>query len=121
MPEYVAHSPTAIVLNARDKKNLLSAYYVVEMAAKDFATYVVGCFSRTNYVAHASDALFYEMINLAKENRKSYIHLGLGVNEGIRRFKRKWGGFPFLKYESGQLVSGPPGPFSWMKTLGVRL
>lgn len=121
MPEYIAHSQTSIVLNARDKQKLLSAYYVVELAAKDFATYVVGCFSRTNYVAHASDALFYEMINLAKENHKSYIHLGLGVNEGIRRFKRKWGGFPFLKYESGQLVSEPPGPFSWIRALGARL
>jgi len=121
MPEYVAHSQTSIVLNARDKQNRLSAYYVVLMAAKDFATYVVGCFSRTNYVAHASDALFYEMINLAKENHKSYIHLGLGVNEGIRRFKRKWGGFPFLKYESGQLVSRPPGPLSWIRALKAGL
>ncbi|MDO9212189.1 MAG: hypothetical protein Q7V48_15815 [Deltaproteobacteria bacterium] len=121
MPGYVSYSKTSFVLNARDKQKKLSAYYVIELGAEEFATYVVGCFSRTNYVAHASDALFYEMINLAKENHKSYIHLGLGVNEGIRRFKRKWGGFPFLKYESGQLVSKPPGPFSWIRALGARL
>ncbi|MFZ3090961.1 MAG: hypothetical protein WA240_10125 [Nitrospirota bacterium] len=32
------------------------------------------------------------MINLAKEHGKGYINLGLGVNNGIRRFKEKWGG-----------------------------
>lgn len=50
-------------------------------------------------VLRLSDLLFYEMINLAKEHGKGYINLGLGVNEGIRRFKEKWGGVPFLRYE----------------------
>jgi hypothetical protein len=30
---------------------------------------------------------------------KAYIHLGLGVNEGVRRFKEKWGGKPTIPYE----------------------
>jgi hypothetical protein len=45
------------------------------------------------------------MINLSKENSKGYIHLGLGVNEGIRRFKEKWGGVPFLKYDESIRVN----------------
>ncbi|HCC69332.1 MAG TPA: hypothetical protein DEP99_05540, partial [Nitrospiraceae bacterium] len=97
--EYVRRSETAIVLNAFNRNGGLTAFYVVELAAKEFATYVIGCYSKKNYIPHASDLLFFEMINLAKENGKSYIHLGLGVNEGIRRFKEKWGGIPFLKYE----------------------
>ncbi|MBU1207486.1 MAG: hypothetical protein KKH04_11255 [Proteobacteria bacterium] len=121
MTEYVPYSKTSFVLNARDQQKKLSAYYVIELGAEEFATYVVGCFSRKNYVAHASDLLFYEMTKLAKEYHKAYIHLGLGVNEGIRRFKKKWGGFPFLKYESGELVSATRGPLSWMKALGTRL
>ena len=36
---------------------------------------------------HASDLLFLEMINLAKEHKKDYINLGLGVNEGIKGLK----------------------------------
>ncbi|MEK6681856.1 MAG: hypothetical protein AABY79_07820 [Nitrospirota bacterium] len=99
MPDYVHHSSTAIVLNARSREGKLSAFYVVDLAAKEFAAYVIGCYSRENYVSHASDLLFYEMINLAKEHGKGYINLGLGVNEGIRRFKEKWGGVPFLRYE----------------------
>lgn len=43
------------------------------------------------------------MINLAREYGKGYINLGLGVNEGIRRFKEKWGGIPFLRYEFYEL------------------
>jgi hypothetical protein len=39
------------------------------------------------------------MMALTREHGKSIIDLGLGVNEGIRRFKEKWGGIPFLKYE----------------------
>jgi hypothetical protein len=39
------------------------------------------------------------MIELALREGKEYICLGLGVNSGIRRFKEKWGGKPFLAYE----------------------
>ncbi len=99
IPDYVCHSSTAIVLNARGKEGKLTAFYVIDLAAKEFATYLVGCYSRKNYIPHASDMLFYEMINLAKEHGKGYINLGLGVNEGIKKFKAKWGGVPFLKYE----------------------
>jgi hypothetical protein len=38
------------------------------------------------------------MVNLAQMEGKKTINLGLGVNAGIRRFKEKWGGVPFLDY-----------------------
>ncbi len=38
------------------------------------------------------------MLEAARREGKGYIHLGLGVNEGIRRFKEKWGGRPALPY-----------------------
>lgn len=99
MPGYVNRSETAIVLDARDSKGRLSAFFVIEAAAKMFDTYVVGCHSKRNYVPFASDLLFSEMIDLAREKGKEFINLGLGVNSGIRRFKEKWGGVPFLRYE----------------------
>ena len=98
IPHYVAESKTAMLLDARDKKGRLSAFYVVDCAPQQFAAYVVGCHSKKNYVSHASDALFYEMVRVAGEFGKSYINLGLGVNDGIRGFKEKWGGTPYLKY-----------------------
>jgi hypothetical protein len=121
MPEYVAYSPTSLIINAWDKQKNLCAFYIIELGAVHFATYVIGCFSKKNYAPHASDLLLYEMINLARENRKEYIHLGLGVNEGIRRFKRKWGGIPFLKYEFCEISSRPKEPFSWIWALQGKL
>ena len=99
MPDYVSHSSTACVLNAWDQKRKLCAFFVVELGAKNFSTYVLGSHSKKHYVSHVSDLLFLEMINLTRENGKEIINLGLGVNEGIRRFKEKWGGVPFLEYE----------------------
>jgi hypothetical protein len=99
MPDYIGRSSTACVLNARDKKGRLCAFYVVDLAAGGFSTYILGSYSKRNYVPHASDLLFLEMIELTREHGKDIIHLGLGVNEGIRRFKEKWGGVPFLNYE----------------------
>ena len=108
MPQYVQQSSTAIVLNAWDHKNNLSAFYIVDFAAKDFATYVIGCYSKKNYVLGASDLLQLNMIELSKERGKAYIHLGLGVNEGVRRFKEKWGGIPTQNYEMCELVLKRP-------------
>ena len=99
MPDYVASSPSSVLLAAYDKRERLTALFVVELNAREFATYVLGCYSRKQYVAHASDLLFWEMIELAKKEGKNYINLGLGVNAGIKRFKEKWGGVPFLAYE----------------------
>ncbi len=99
MPDYVSHSSTACVLNAWDKKRKLCAFYVIELGAKHFSTYVLGTYSKKHYVPHASDLLFLEMIKLSREQMKNTIDLGLGVNQGIRRFKEKWGGVPSLPYE----------------------
>jgi len=72
---------------------------VMDMAPTGFASYVVGCHSRTVRAPHASDLLFVEMVAAARGAGKRYIDLGLGVHDGIRRFKTKWGAEIFLPYE----------------------
>lgn len=121
MPEYTAHSKTSVVLNAWDKKKNLSAFYIVELAAEQFAAYIVGCYSRKNYVSHASDLLFFEMLNLAREYNKSTINLGLGVNRGIRRFKEKWGGVAFLRYEFCELRSRYSATLRFLRAIESKL
>ncbi len=121
MKDYVSLSSSSLILSARDREDRLSAYYILELGAEKFLTYVVGCYSKRNYVPHASDLLFFEMIQTAKDHGKEYIHLGLGVNEGISRFKKKWGGRPFLKYEFGEISSQSQSSFSWIKALASRL
>jgi len=46
----------------------------------------------------------FELIKMSAEYGKDYIHLGLGVNSGIRRFKEKWGARPTRSYEMCELV-----------------
>lgn len=121
MPDYITHSSSACVLNAWDKKGNLSAFYVVELAAKRFITYVLGTYSKKNYVPHASDLLFLEMIKLTQEHGRNTINLGLGVNEGIRRFKEKWGGFPYLNYEFCERHVGHTRTVSLIKSLEGKL
>ena len=121
MPDYVAHSSTSCVLNARDKNGKLCAFFVVELGAKNFSTYVLGSHSKKHYVSHASDLLFLEMIKLTREHGKNTINLGLGVNEGIRRFKEKWGGIPFLNYEFCERYYGYTRTVSLIKSLEGKL
>jgi hypothetical protein len=121
MPDYVAHSSTACVLNARDKNGKLCAFFVVELGAKNFSTYVLGSHSKKHYVSHASDLLFLEMIKLTREHGKNTVNLGLGVNEGIRRFKEKWGGIPFLNYEFCERYYGYTRTVSLIKSLEGKL
>lgn len=110
MPDYVARCETARALNARDARGKLTAFFIVELAAEQFDTYMLGCHSKKNYTPHASDLLFAEMIAFARERGKPGINLGLGVNEGIRRFKMKWGGRPYLNYEFCECCYGPSTP-----------
>jgi hypothetical protein len=104
MPEYVYQTTQGMVLNAWDDDDNLVAFYVIDLAAKEFANYIFGGYSNRHYVRGASDLLLFELIKISKENNKSYIHLGLGINNGIRKFKEKWGGRPTRPYEMCELL-----------------
>jgi len=121
IPDYVAHSSSVCVLNALDKKGKLCAFYIVDLGAKNFSTYLIGTHSKKYYVPHASDLLFFEMINLTADHGKNIINLGLGVNEGIRRFKEKWGGVPYLNYEFCERFYGFTRTISLIKSLEGKL
>jgi hypothetical protein len=121
IPDYVAHSSSVCVLNALNQKGKLCAFYIVDLGAKNFSTYLIGTHSKKYYVPHASDLLFSEMINLTAECGKNTINLGLGVNEGIRRFKEKWGGVPYLNYEFCERFYGYTRTVSLIKSLEGKL
>jgi len=108
MWNYVGRSAAAVVLSAWKADRSLAAFHVVDFSPADCTVYVIGCHSKRIYVLGASDLLFREMIRLSEERGKKYIHLGLGVNDGIRRFKQKWGGLPGLKYCMCELVLRKP-------------
>jgi uncharacterized protein YbaP (TraB family) len=110
-------NPNLILLNAWTKEGKLTASLLLDLAPKDFLSYIIGAHSRIHYVPYASDLLFSEMIQIARQDGKDYLHLGLAVNSGIRRFKTKWGGIPFLPYEMATWKEEKPlsgsEKFSW--------
>ncbi|CAB1060452.1 hypothetical protein D1BOALGB6SA_5218 [Olavius sp. associated proteobacterium Delta 1] len=108
MPQYIAAAPHAFVFNAWGPKDELAAFYVIDLAAENFANYIIGCYSKQKYVLGASDLLLMELIKISNEFGKRYIHLGLGVNRGIRRFKEKWGAKPSRNYEMCELTIKKP-------------
>ena len=103
---YLKRSKTARLLEAR-KKGRLAAFTIFDLGSADSAFYLFNFRSTKVDVPGASDLLFREMVNLAQAEGKNYINLGLGINGGIRRFKEKWGGVPFLPYASAMVHRGP--------------
>ena len=88
------------LLNAWDAGGDLAACCVMDYSPQEFSSYIIGAHSRENYTPHATDLLFAMMLENARKSGKRYIHLGLGVNDGIRRFKEKWGAVKTLPYQA---------------------
>ncbi len=103
---YLKRSTTGRLLEAR-KNGLLAAFTIVDLGSADSAFYLFNFRSNKVHVPGASDLLFREMVNLAQSEGKKSINLGLGINTGIRRFKEKWDGVPFLPYVSAMVHRGP--------------
>jgi hypothetical protein len=96
---YLKHSKTAHLLEAR-KADRLVAFSVVDMGSARYGFYQFNFRSAKIAVPGASDLLFNKMAQLAQSEGKQAINLGLGIHPGIRRFKEKWGGVPFLEHHS---------------------
>jgi len=103
-------APGLSLLNAWDAQGNLAACLLLDAAPRRFTSYLLGAHSRIHFTPHASDLLFREIIRIARRDGKEFLHLGLGVNDGIRRFKTKWGGMPGQPYELAQ----------WQEKEGLR-
>lgn len=99
IPDYLTSVPTAEIFSVRDRNGKLVAFDIAEFAPEDYTFYMFNFISQDYYVPGASDLILYEVIKVSKEKGKSFINLGLGINEGVTFFKRKWKGVPFLDYE----------------------
>ena len=86
------------LLNAWDAEGQLAACLLLDYSLPHQVSYVLGAHSKAHYVPHAPDLLFAEILERARAEGKDSILLGLGVNEGITRFKRKWGGVESAPY-----------------------
>lgn len=105
--EYLRQAPSAHLLETR-KNDVLVAFTVVDTGSADYAFYLFNFRSQKQKVPGASDLLFKAMVDLAQSEGKKAINLGLGIHQGIRRFKEKWGGEIFLPYHSARIDRKAP-------------
>lgn len=105
--EYLRQTSSAHLLETR-KNDVLVAFTVVDTGSADYAFYLFNFRSQKEKVPGASDLLFKAMVDLAQSEGKKAINLGLGIHQGIRRFKEKWGGEIFLPYHSAWIDRKAP-------------
>ncbi|MHC4458100.1 MAG: hypothetical protein ACYS0I_13635 [Planctomycetota bacterium] len=103
---YLKNCESTRLIEARKGAQLV-AFTIADMGSADYAFYMFNFRSTKNMIPGASDLLFNEMVNLARSEEKKAINLGLGIHPGIRRFKEKWGGIPFLSYTSALVHRKP--------------
>jgi hypothetical protein len=96
--KYVSSSTTAWVFDARTSRGELVGFDIAEFKPRDYTIYMFNFSSGALYVPGASDLLLFEVIQQAKTESKKHINLGLGINQGVTFFKKKWGGVAFLPY-----------------------
>ncbi|MBW1846055.1 MAG: hypothetical protein JRG81_14905 [Deltaproteobacteria bacterium] len=106
IPRYLKNSLTARIIEAKYGGEI-AAFSIVDLGSSDYAFYLFNFRSKAINIPGASDLLFWEMLLLAQSGGKKAVNLGLGINDGIRRFKEKWGGRPFLPYTTDMMNAKP--------------
>ncbi len=99
IPKYISSVATVKVFSAVAKTGRLIAFDIAEFGSKEYAYYMFNFRSKDVSVPGSSDLLLNELTKAAVQENKSYLNLGLGMNEGNRFFKKKWGGTAFLDYK----------------------
>lgn len=92
IPDYISYSENPLIIEARFGNGKLQGFTIVDFSRGAYCFYMFNITGdKNNYVPGAADLLLYHLIELAKSKGMSKINLGLGINTGIERFKRKWG------------------------------
>jgi len=112
LPGYLAASPGSLVLSARLADGRLAAFVVGEFASLHTAFFMF-CFRDFQVAPPGSaDLLLSGLLDEAAQRGHRRMNLGLGINEGIRFFKGKWGSVSFLPYVQVTWEPRSPGLFS---------
>jgi hypothetical protein len=117
LPRYLEMSSGSLMLSARLSDGRLAAFSVGEFGSLHTAFYMF-CFRHPGLAPPGStDLLLAALLAEARERGQARMNLGLGVNAGIRFFKRKWGAAPFLPYV--QVSWEPAAPTMFRRLRGL--
>jgi Acetyltransferase (GNAT) domain len=98
LPRFIETSDGSLIASARFADGRLAAFAVGEFAS--FSTgFFMFCFRDPSLAPPgAADLTLSGLLEEAHQRGQTRMNLGLGVNAGIRFFKRKWGAEAFLRY-----------------------
>jgi hypothetical protein len=114
---YVDASAGSLIVSARRPDGRLAAFAVGEFAALATAFFMF-CFRDAHLAPPGSaDLTLGGLLWEAQQRGQTHMNLGLGVSDGIRFFKRKWGAEPFLPYVETSWRPASPGGFSRLRGL----
>ncbi|HSR11508.1 MAG TPA: hypothetical protein VLS90_08665, partial [Thermodesulfobacteriota bacterium] len=80
-----------------------------------YAFYLFNFRSKPAPAPGTSDLLLETLVEETRARGKSFVNLGLGINNGVAFFKKKWGGTPFLRHEAA--IFPPPRRSFWQSLL----
>lgn len=93
IPAYMKRCPTARLIEAR-KRGELAAFNILDLGTANYGMYMFNIRSFKIKAPGASDLLLAKIAEISANQGKKALNLGLGINQGITRFKEKWGGRP---------------------------
>jgi hypothetical protein len=109
LQSYIDASPGSLIVSARRTDGRLAAFSVGEFGSFSTAFFMF-CFRDPNIAPPGSaDLTLSGLLNEARQRGQRRMNLGLGVSEGIRFFKRKWGAEAFLPYVEASWRPASPG------------
>jgi len=120
LPRYLAESSGSLLLSARLADGRLAAFSVGEYAGLRTAFYMFAFRDPQVAPPGTTDLLLSGLLDEAGERGQILMNLGLGVNEGVGFFKRKWGAVPFLPYVQATWETTSPGVSSILRGLFGR-
>ncbi|MCS7126151.1 MAG: hypothetical protein NZ929_04490 [Aigarchaeota archaeon] len=107
LDRYLAKSKTVKIITAYNKRGELVGFDILDLASSKYSFYMFNFIDReSNYIPGVSDLLLYNLLKISQESGKEYVNMGLGINDGVRRFKLKWGAEAFLPYQYGTIKHG---------------
>ncbi len=120
LPRYLEASADALLVSARWADGRLAAFAVGEFASLSTAFFMFSFRDPDLAPPGSADLALSGLLSEARERGQGRMNLGLGVSEGIRFFKRKWGAEPFLLCVEVSWEPAPPGVFSRLGALFRR-
>jgi len=117
LANYLAASAGSLIVSARRPDGRLAAFAVGEFTALSTAFFMFCFRDPVSAPPGSADLTLSGLLQEARQRGQTRMNLGLGVSDGIRFFKRKWGAEPFLPYVETSWRPVAPGVLSRLRGL----